>query len=655
MKKFDPCDYICFGNWKIKIVMSKKRKVEKQPVNLVFYIVFIVLINVLPLFFLPQTIDKVLMPRLLLVNGFLVAFYIYWILKRTFLPINFSVLRNFIFPTFALLSMLTFASQFVAINFAEGNFDTVKSFTTVILLFTFVQVLLNTSNWQVKLTQLVVISAILSAGFGYYDYLIKVVPNPNMKFNTLPAIYRVMGLFAHKNQLSIALALQIPFLIFGIMRLKSYWRIASVVALIMSLGMILLLETRSVILALGLSSVTTVFVLILWYKKFNLVARHRKILFWILIGGFFSATALMTIGLMRQNAYAEKIKTIAEPDNPNNIYRLKVWNLTLKICKKQPLIGVGAGNWKLHAPKYHADAGIKINQSNWIRPHNDFLWVLAEKGIPGFILFISLFMLAFYQAFKVLIGNAKAERKIFVLLISGGVLTYIIISFFTFPLERINHQVYLAVFMAIIMVHYHEMYPGNSAKYSRFVITVPALLLSAFGVFYSLQMVNLETHMRIAKVAVKKGEWQKAIEETQQAGTILRNIDPENVPCASYLGSAYNGLGNYKQAILHYKIARKASPNNALVLNDFGQALINQGKNKRAKQVLNRALTLYPYFPEAMVNQATCLYNLGEYDEALELLVALKWRDRNDVIRGNIKALRKLIREEKQRKTLEQK
>ncbi|NCX99219.1 MAG: hypothetical protein EBX35_11760, partial [Planctomycetia bacterium] len=46
-----------------------------------------------------------------------------------------------------------------------------------------------------------------------------------------------------------------------------------------------------------------------------------------------------------------------------------------------------------------------LSSDNWIQPHNDFLWVFAEKGLPGIVAFGAVFILALAAGGGVLTGS----------------------------------------------------------------------------------------------------------------------------------------------------------------------------------------------------------------------------------------------------------
>jgi O-antigen ligase len=94
-------------------------------------------------------------------------------------------------------------------------------------------------------------------------------------------------------------------------------------------------------------------------------------------------------------AYWARIGTIFSLENDYNMNlqtgRKKVWENGLKMMASHPLTGVGINGF----PVAHADySGTKIN----ISPHNSFLQIAAELGIPGFLLLVTIIFTSIFAA-----------------------------------------------------------------------------------------------------------------------------------------------------------------------------------------------------------------------------------------------------------------
>jgi O-antigen ligase len=75
--------------------------------------------------------------------------------------------------------------------------------------------------------------------------------------------------------------------------------------------------------------------------------------------------------------------------------RIDLWTVGWRMAEDKPLTGVGAGNYKENSPKYLISEPGPIVRDDFIldRPketHNIYLQVLAELGVPGLLLFLSV-------------------------------------------------------------------------------------------------------------------------------------------------------------------------------------------------------------------------------------------------------------------------
>jgi O-antigen ligase len=75
-----------------------------------------------------------------------------------------------------------------------------------------------------------------------------------------------------------------------------------------------------------------------------------------------------------------------------NLARVYLWSSTFQMARDNPILGVGAGNFKVAYPLYRSSKesetipkGVKYSQA-----HNDFLEVWAETGTLGLICFLGI-------------------------------------------------------------------------------------------------------------------------------------------------------------------------------------------------------------------------------------------------------------------------
>ena len=71
-------------------------------------------------------------------------------------------------------------------------------------------------------------------------------------------------------------------------------------------------------------------------------------------------------------------------DTSSTQQRLRFYKAALNSILDNPVFGIGLGNWKIHATEY--DKPFMIDYTVPYHVHNDFLEMIAEIGIIGFIL-----------------------------------------------------------------------------------------------------------------------------------------------------------------------------------------------------------------------------------------------------------------------------
>jgi len=110
-------------------------------------------------------------------------------------------------------------------------------------------------------------------------------------------------------------------------------------------------------------------------------------------------------------------------DNSSLPGRLLAWSNTLYVIQDFPLTGVGIGTFNAVFRDFYA-LNIFSSQPDFIyQPHNNFLSVAVELGIPALVLYVSIFCIAMITAFR-LIKKGRSIIKIMALGLSCGFLAH---------------------------------------------------------------------------------------------------------------------------------------------------------------------------------------------------------------------------------------
>jgi tetratricopeptide (TPR) repeat protein len=120
--------------------------------------------------------------------------------------------------------------------------------------------------------------------------------------------------------------------------------------------------------------------------------------------------------------------------------RAGTWIQSLGMIADHPLKGVGIGNWDAEFLRY---AGPTLAQDGGLfgRPHNDYLWVVTELGLPGLILFLWILGGGLWLVWRLLSESKDREELILLTALGAGIIAISVHAFFSFPRERMSATV----------------------------------------------------------------------------------------------------------------------------------------------------------------------------------------------------------------------
>jgi O-antigen ligase len=591
------------------------------------------LIVLLPLVHYTEAQDTVLLPRLLISAVFLFVFFLVFIPVKNNALTDKAVIWDYLVVSAFIYLLATVISSFFAINFRESLFDISKTFIFLTVIIISYYMLKKNREYIELLPFLFLISTLFLLFLGYYQYF-KLVYFSDEEFlpNGLPVIYHVKGLMAHKNLYSSALFLLLPFTIFGIFRTKGRMRLLFSVASAGTLFILILLSTRAVWLGIIIAVLIAVAIILLLGKRFGLSAKFRAI---VLGAGLlvFSIGALYISGTSSSSEYSvtERFKSIFDPEASNNRYRLNVWEASLEIWSDNPVFGIGAGNWKIEVIPFFHRYNFNKEQLNWNRPHNDYLWVLTEKGLLGFIAYLGMFIAAFFHLLRIINRSEDKENRLLALILCSGLAGYLSISFFDFPLERVYHQIIIAIWFSVLLVMKEPGKTATAVQVNNAPVSYLLLAGFLFVAIYSYSAVKLEVIVKKTFTIQQTGNWRRMLNLAVSIPSGFRNIDANNIPVYYYHGLANEGLKNYGLAEKYYLRAHKDHPSSIQVMNNLGLVYYLQNNLDEARKYYEKALTILPDYYEALINISTLCIDEGNYQQSLdylELIPKERWDER---------------------------
>jgi hypothetical protein len=297
--------------------------------------------------------------------------------------------------------------------------------------------------------------------------------------------------------------------------------------------------------------------------------------------------------------------------------RAYVWQKTYEVLQNFKITGAGANNWQIVFPSCSLPPVYRITVLNvtFQRPHNDFLWILTDYGVIGFNLYIlfitSIIILLFFVATK--------NHDYHSIIIFSGICGFLVISFFDFPRERVEHNI---LFYILLAIAYNRIKQKNDLLRTNFIILsdksvkLTALILSILICYVSLLNFKGEYYTKKMLDVRIKHDNESIIKYSDKAVSICYNTDPTTVPIRWYSGNAKASLGNFETALKDFKEAYKAHPYNHHVLNDLASAYYVLNEQALSKYYYIKSAKINPRFYDPKLNLTAIYINEGNYKEA---------------------------------------
>lgn len=163
--------------------------------------------------------------------------------------------------------------------------------------------------------------------------------------------------------------------------------------------------------------------------------------------------------------------------------RMLIWKISSSIIKEHPFFGVGLSNFQVRygeaQEKYFAghprSEREKMLSGTPEYGFNEYLQITVETGLVGLLFFITLILLTLW---KVLI---KLRQNISYCGIAGAFITFIIVCFFSYPLNVLPIGVVFALLLALCN---HSKHETRTKVIPTPVILYTFLGLIIFGIIY---------------------------------------------------------------------------------------------------------------------------------------------------------------------------
>ncbi len=540
---------------------------------------------------------------------------------------------NQIFIPLAGYLVITFIGVFRSINFGDGLFEFMKLLLFGILFFHLYMLLSNSEKNKLLFFKSICLSSIIFMSFGIWQLVTSKSYQNNFIID-----FSLSSSLGNKNSFAEVLLLMFPFCIGTAFLCSNLWRVIGIFSSAGILLSLFMLQTLSTWIAFSISIFIIVIVLFKINKKLLPdFSQRKKLLFSIVFVCIISSGVAFYYLLNNNNsAFQSKvaaIKTLIFSDGtdaleqkPNSIYeRSFLWSKTLAMINDYPIFGCGMANWKILLPSYGlgSAAYMKNDSVRFVHPHNDFLLIAAETGIPSLLLFAAFLIILLKYAFYQFYHSKIRENQIQSILMIFGLFSLIIISFFGMPLSRIYPAIILMVIAAIIVSEQTRI-TGSENKFSSRTPLILLLLfaLSTAGIaIFGNKRLNAEFLLSDALMAEKNRDYLNMNAYLQQINTSVLPVDVTATPVSWYQGYCWFYLGNIDAAFNAFKEAEKNNPYHLKLLNDLGTCYNLKGDSNAAKNYYLKALKIQPSFNNALINLAVIYFNQGALESAFQTVV----------------------------------
>jgi len=354
------------------------------------------------------------------------------------------------------------------------------------------------------------------------------------------------GLMRQKNYWATAHFVVIPFCYYAIE--KKFWRIVAIPVMLSMIANIILLGSRSGVLAL--------FVMVIVLSLLNKKVRWYAVVVCVIGGIGFSQLQMCNF----------------ESFN----HRIEQWIPTLKMIWHHPF-GVGAGNWWLLFPKYAPDINFPdaFEKTMFRFPHNDFLWVWVETGFLGIIGYLGMFIVALCSAYK--------KKAIYLIIAISG---YMAVAFFAALRER--------PFSSLIIILFFILACERKDKIKCFKsLLIPLTLFLVVLCFY------LRSSCWYRKMKNNFNNLPQYQLLCTRGYSVFTPLTYSGIPYDWWAADAQYRMGNKVIACVYLERAYKYNPGCVPVIYGKGVSCYYQKKFKEAKEYFEEVLRICPDNKEA--------------------------------------------------------
>jgi len=529
------------------------------------------------------TLDPVLLPRWTsaLVFLSLLSFLTYGLFSKSKVQIDFPNQKVF-WTGFLGFTIAQLGSIFYALNIYEAMFTSFKWVTWLYLIFVLFQLIKQQIISEKFLVNLLIYCGLIISIVGLLQYL-------GIDLYRIGAGGRELkGTMGNPNLMGSFLVIIFPLGFYGLLAASKNERILKLAFLLFVFIATILSGSRTAYLILFIE---LVFCGIYYFKNYL----SLKLLYWLI-----PSVLLVLIGVSLVIYKQLDIYNFGALISTGTIKtRTTLFTQTMQMVSENPWLGVGSGNWKIFIAKYGLDAFPEAMQGgavSYVRPHNDYLWVLAENGIVGFSFFCLFIIGTIRLVARTLKRNLVSQQTLYLGL---SLLAFLLAALVDYPSERNLHLMAFGAVVSIFLANQKNEESENSIPRITFVFLGFGML---FFTYFSTQRIKGEQFSKQILAAYQTQNGKAMQRLFNNLDFKYYNLDPISNPIPFFKAMTYFSSKSLKLSIAEFENALKIHPYHLLTLNNLGAMYKNDGQLEKAKEYYNKALLISPNYEIAKLN-----------------------------------------------------
>jgi len=315
--------------------------------------------------------------------------------------------------------------------------------------------------------------------------------------------------------------------------------------------------------------------------------------------------------------------------------RFVMWKATARIIKERPLTGVGPGAWEADIPLYQAE-GAQLETDYYV--HNEFLQLLAEYGLVGWLFLLLLFAYLLRAAWQTLRdtsaeGRAEAPARAIAL---TALLALFVVSNVGFPWRMASTGALFALCLAILAASDarlgHRGYTAAMRLNWRPAFSqgmaVGTMVCLALAAYITQQAAECESKIvkatKIALTISQSGDYHNPKWDKPKADMLRlikegTDINPHYRKITPMVADELAKWGDWKNATWIWETVVSSRPYVVAIMSNIARGHATMGNAAKALEYLERAKKIQPKASSVRSLEVVLLSRTGQEPKALAM------------------------------------